>query len=286
MTGLIQSIFDGVNVAAILLLVSLGLVIIFGLLKVVNMAHGELIMIGSYTAYYVSQLKINFLVGIVIAFIVTALLGALIEVLIIKRLYASPENTILATYGISLLLERFAYYTFGSSAKNVPMPIRGHLTLLGASIPYYNLIVIFLSLIILVAILLTLKKTQIGLQIRAITDNRSMSNALGNNTKKIDTLVFAFGAGIAGIAGALIAPTISVVSDLGQTYLNQSFMTVILGGVSSIFGTSLSAVIIGEAQSILSNFTDAVIATIAIFAMMIVIIRFKPEGIISKRRGR
>lgn len=286
MEGLLQSIFDGVNIAAVLLIISLGLVIIFGLLGVVNMAHGELIMIGAYSAYYISKLHLNFIVGIIVAFLVTAALGGIIEVLIIKRLYRSPENTILATYAISLLLERGAYYLFGSSAKNVPMPVRGHFDILGASIPYYNLIVIFLSLTILGSIILLLRKTQLGLQIRAIMDNRSMSMSLGNNTRMIDTLVFSLGAGIAGIAGALLAPTISVVSDLGQSYLNQSFMTVILGGVSSVLGTSISSFIIGEAQSIIANFSDAVIATILIFALMIIIIRFKPEGIISKKEVR
>lgn len=286
MEGLIQSVFDGVDIAAVLLLISLGLVVIFGLLGVVNMAHGELIMIGSYAAYYSAQLHLNFFIGVIFAFIITAILGGVIEILVIRRLYQSPENTILATYAISLLLERFAYYIFGSSAKNVAMPLKGQFTFLGASIPYYNLIVITLSLAILGGLILLLRKTQLGLQIRAITDNRSMSSALGNNTHQIDTMVFAFGAGIAGVAGALLAPTISVVSDLGQSYLNQSFMTVIMGGTASVFGTSLSAFIIGEAQSIIANFTDAVIATILIFVLMIIIIRFKPEGIISRKGAR
>lgn len=286
MQGLIQSIFDGLDIAAVLLLISLGLVIIFGLLGVINMAHGELIMLGAYVAYYIEQFHINFFIGIVAAFVITAIVGAVIETLIVKRLYGNPENTILATYAVSLLLERMAYYLFGSSGKNVSIPVKGNIKVLGASIPYYNMIVIAFSLIILAAVVLFFKKTTLGLQIRAITDNRQMSNALGINTRTIDTLVFSLGAGIAGISGALLAPTVSVVSTLGQSYVNQSFMTVILGGVSSIIGTSFSSFLIGEAQSIIANFTDAVIAMIAIFALIIIVIRFKPEGLISKKGTR
>lgn len=287
MQGLIQSIFDGINDASILLLTSLGLVIIFGLLGVVNMAHGELIMVGSYVMYFITaQQKMSFIIGLIASFIVTAVIGAVIEIVVVKKLYASPEETILATYALSLLLERIVYYTFGSSAKNVPMPIKGNFTLLGASIPYYNLIVIFISVLVLISTVMFFFKSKAGLQIRAITNNRQMSDALGINTNKIDTLTFAYGAGLAGVAGALLAPTISVVSTLGQQYVNQAFMTVIFGGVSSIFGTSLSAVIIGEAQSIIANFSNAVIAAILMFAIVIIMIRVKPEGLMTKKGSR
>ena len=285
MATVMQNIVSGINTSALVMSAALGLVIIFGLMNVINMAHGELLMIGAYMTYFTT--KVNTLpygVALLVAFGVTAGIGVLIEVLVIKKLYSKPTETLLATYGISLMLERVVYLVFGAATRNIPMPFPGTTVLGGVTIPNYNIFVICFSVGLLLFNIFLFQKTKFGIKMRAIMQNRNMTECLGIETSKVDTWTFAYGAGLAGVAGALLAPVISVTPGLGSPYLTESFMTVVVGSVQSLLGTALGSLIIGETRTILSGLTNTVTAKIFVFLMIIVLIRFKPGGLFARER--
>jgi urea transport system permease protein len=284
-TSIFQNIVSGLNTSALLMVAALGLVIIFGLMGVINMAHGELMMVGAYVTYYTTYvLHIPFLFALIFAFLVTGLIGSLIEMLIIKSLYSKPTETLLATFAVSLVLERVVYLIFGADTKNVPMPIPGNITIAGITIPNYNVFAIAFGILILLLTVFIFQKTSFGKKMRATTQNRSMAECLGIKTSRVDTWTFAYGSGLAGIAGALIAPTISVSTGMGSPYLTESFMTVVVGGVQSVIGTAFGAGIVGEARTIIGGLSSAVTAKILVFLIIIVLIRIKPQGLFAKER--
>lgn len=285
MSSFIQNFITGIDTAALLMVAALGLVIVFGLMNVINMAHGELIMIGAYMTYYTTGvLKLPYAVGLVTAFIVTACIGIIIEIFIIKRLYSKPTETLLATYALSLIFERIIYFIFKAETKNVPMPVQGTMVIGGITIPCYNIFVIIFSICLLLLTIFIFNKTSFGKKIRAITQNRSMTECLGIETSRVDTWTFGYGSGLAGVAGALLAPVISVTPSLGAPYLTESFMTVVVGGVQSVVGAAIGSGIVGEARTLIGGFTSTVAAKILVFCIIIVIIRFKPEGLFTKER--
>lgn len=285
MVELLQNIVSGLNTSSLLLIAALGLVIIFGLMGVLNMAHGELMMIGAYITYFITTVNhAPFILALVMSFLISAILGAFLEVSIVKRLYSKPTETLLATYAVSLVLERAVYLIFGAETKNIPMPIEGRLQIGEIGIAYYNIFVITMAVVLLLATFLIFQKTNFGKKMRATTQNRNMTECLGIETSRVDTWTFAYGAGLAGLAGAMVAPVISVTPELGAPYLTDSFMTVVIGGVQSIFGTAIGSVMIGEARTILSGLTSMVTAKILVFLIIIVIIRFKPQGLFTKER--
>ncbi|MEA4971796.1 High-affinity branched-chain amino acid transport system permease protein LivH [bioreactor metagenome] len=284
MATLISQMVNGLNQSAVLLIAALGLLIIFGLMNVINMAHGEMIMIGGFCAYIATGIvHLPFFIAIVIAFIVTAIFGALTEIFIIKRLYAKPTETILATYALSIILTEVARIIWPLS-QNVPMPIPGVLNLGKVSIPYYNIFVVSISIGLLIFTILFFKRTKFGKEVSAITQNRQMAECLGIKTSTIDTFTFAYGAGLAGIAGCVLAPTIGVSYTMGSVYLTDSFLTVVLGGVQSVIGVAASSGIMGEGRTILAGFLNETWAKIFIFMAVIVLLRFKPEGLFQKER--
>jgi urea transport system permease protein len=285
MSVFMQQFANGVNLAALLLIAALGLVIIFGLMNVINMAHGELIMIGAYATYFANTvLDLPFWVAMIIAFLVSAAVGILIEVIIIKRLYSKPTETLLATFALSIIFVQLVQLIFSPENKYVAMPIKGILKVGTVSIPNYNLFIIAVALSILAMTGVLLLKTKFGKKMRAVTQNRQMVECLGIATSKVDTWTFAYGAGLAGLAGAVIAPINSVSPTMGGAYLTDSFMTVVVGGVQSIIGTALGSGIVGESRTILAGFSNEVFAKILVFLIIIVIIRFKPEGLFARER--
>jgi len=284
MISILQNLVSGLNTASLLMVAALGLVIIFGLMGVINMTHGELMMIGAYITYYITKVcGLPFGFAILIAFFITAMVGIFIEVLILKKLYSKPTETLLATYALSLILERLIYLIFGAETKNIPMPIPGNVSFGGVIIPNYNIFVIGFSVGLLFLTIYIFQKTRFGKKIRAITQNRNMTECLGIETSRVDTWTFAYGAGLAGVAGALLAPVISVTPGLGAPYLTESFMTVVVGGVQSVIGTALGSFIIGESRTLIGGISTAVTAKILVFLMIIVIIRIKPHGLFAKK---
>ena len=282
---LISQSVNGLSVSAMLFITALGLVIIFGLMDVVNMAHGEFIMIGAYVTYFVTTVfHAPFVVSMLMAFLAAGLLGALIELTLIRRLYGKVAETLLATFALSIILQQLVRMAFGPEDKFVGMPLEGRFNVGGIVIPHYNLFLIVVAVAILAATLALFYKTPYGMQLQAVTKNRSMAQCLGVNTARIDTLTFACGSGLAGLAGALIAPVKSVMPSMGSYYIVDGFLTVVLGGFASIAGTAASSVVISESVTVMAGYMSEITAKILVFLVIIVLIRFKPEGLFTTEK--
>jgi len=283
--GIDQAVVDGLSVTSILLLAALGLAITFGVMKIINMAHGELIMIGAYTAYMVSTVaKLPFFFAIIAAFLVSAFIGLLIETIVIRHLYGRPLETLLATVGVSIVLQQLIKIIFGAGGKSLSNPIPGFITLGNVVIPYFRLFIILFAICLVLITVAIIYKSRFGTQLRTISQNRQMSECLGINTARIDVYTFAFGSGLAGIAGAILAPMKAISPTMGIDFLMDSFMVVVLGGVGSIAGTAFGSFLIGESKQLLSIASTETIAKIAVFLLIIMVIRFKPEGLLSRKR--
>jgi urea transport system permease protein len=282
---LISQIINGLSISSMLFITALGLVIIFGLMDVVNMAHGEFIMLGAYVTYFVTTVfEASFALAMVLAFIVTALFGVIIEVTLIKKLYGKVAETLLATFALSIILQQIVRMVLGPEDKFVGLPIEGSLAIQGIVVPLYNVFLIVVALVIMLATLALFYKTSFGMQLRAVTKNRNMAQCLGINTSRIDTLTFACGSGLAGLAGALIAPVKSVMPTMGTSYIIDGFLTVVLGGFTSIVGTAAGSVVISESVTVMAGFISEITAKILVFLIIIVLIRFKPEGLFTSER--
>ena len=290
---LIMQAFSGLSLFSVLLLMALGLAIIFGLMGVINMAHGELMAMGAYTTYltsvvfekYFPSLMGAYLIfAIVFAFIVTFAFGNLMERFMIQYLYRRPLDTLLATWGLSLILQQGFRTIFGAPEVGVPMPD----WLLGAwnvtetiEIPLNGLFVMALSLLVTLAVFLFIFRSRWGLRIRAVTQNRVMSGAVGIDTKRVDRVTFSLGSGVAGIAGAAFTLLGSTGPGTGQLYIVDTFMVVVFGGVQSLIGTIISAFTIAEAQSTMEFFLSGSMAKVLTLLGIVVILFFRPEGLLS-----
>ncbi len=281
----LQLIVDGASVSGILILISLGMGIIFGVMKVINMAHGELIMIGAYTAYVVTTVgELPFAVSIVAAFAAAGLAGALMEIFIIRRLYGRQLETLLATFGVSIMLQQVVRMFFGPTGKSVMSPFEGSLQIGNVFVPYLRLFIIVIALALVLLTAFILFRTKFGMLVRTVSQNRNMSECLGIHTSRIDLLTFSFGAGLTGVAGAVLAPLKNVSPTMGMDYLIDSFMAVVLGGVGSLTGTSLGAAAMGEANQLLTLVGGETGAKILVFLIVIIVIRFRPEGLFKLER--
>lgn len=282
-----QLLVSGVSSSFILLLTSLGLVIIMGYMKVVNLAHTEMLMVGAYISYYFyAVLQLPFVVTLLLAYTISFLFGALVERTIICHFYGKMAETLLATYAISIILKQLALILGGLSYKQVPYPTDAVFYIGPVYIESYRLILCVISVIALVGTLIFIHRTTMGRKIRATTQNRDMTECLGIDTRRVDTITFSHGMGLAGLAGAAIAPLATVTYTLGESWLTNTFMNVVMGGVSSLAGTVASSFIIQEAISIISGFANSVMAQIIVLLVVIVIIRIKPEGLFTAKGRR
>lgn len=284
MSVFLSQLSNGLNQSAVLLIATLGLLIIFGMMGVINMAHGQMIMIGGFCAFiFTKMFRAPFLLAVLLSFCFAAALGAAIELTVIKRLYEKPTETILATYAISVIITEGARMIWPLS-QNVAMPLPGVLKLGTVSIPIYNIFMVAMAVVLLVMTVMLFKKTKIGRKISAITQNREMTECLGINTSAIDTFTFSYGAGLAGIAGCVLAPMVGVSYNMGSSYLTDSFLTVVLGGVQSMVGAALSSVLIGEGRTLLAGILNDTWGMILVYFAIIVLVRFRPEGLFAKER--
>lgn len=283
----VSQFINGISGSAELFLVAIGLVITFGMLDVVNMAHGELIMLGAYFGCIsVNILHLPFVLAVVISFVLTAALGALIEHFLIRKVYGKVAESLLVTFALTYIIQQIIRMIFGPENQNLEVPIKGSLHLGAVTIPYYNLCLIGMAVAVLAATLLLFYKTSYGMQLRAITQNRKMTQCLGINSGMIDKITFAYGSGLAGLAGVLIAPVSSVSPGMGTDYVVDSFLVVILGGLNSIIGSFFGSAVIQEAISVMASFMSLVTAKLLIFVVIIILIRFKPQGLFSARDKR
>ena len=289
--GLVETLFFGLSLGSVLALSAIGLAITFGVMGVINMAHGELMMVGAYTTYVIQQLMPNYLdsfilVAIPAAFLVSALLGICIERGVIRFLYGRPLETLLATFGISLILQQTVRSIFSPLNRSVSTPswMSGSLEINSVlSLTLNRLYIIAFALIVFGLLLMVLKKTRLGLQVRAVSQNRSMAKAMGIRSERVDALTFGLGSGIAGVAGVALSQLTNVGPNLGQSYIVDSFMVVVFGGVGNLWGTLISGMSLGVANKILEPFAGAVLAKILILVAIILFIQIRPRGLFPQK---
>jgi urea transport system permease protein len=287
-----QNAWYGISLGSVLLLAAIGLAITFGVMGVINMAHGEMVMLGAYVTFVVQEVMRNgypgllewsLVVAVPLAFVFTGLIGIFIERTVIRFLYGRPLETLLATWGISLILQQAVRTIFGPTNQEVSAPSWmsgafevGHLT-----ITYNRLWIICFSLAVFFALQAMLRFTRLGLEVRAVTQNRAMASAMGIRTGRIDALTFGLGSGIAGIAGVALSQIDNVSPNLGQGYIIDSFMVVVFGGVGSLWGTLVAAMSLGIANKFLEPLAGAVLAKIAILVLLILFIQKRPRGLFA-----
>ncbi|MBB1520229.1 urea ABC transporter permease subunit UrtB [Aquipseudomonas guryensis] len=290
---LLGQAFSGLSLGSILLLAALGLAITFGLLGVINMAHGEMLMLGAYTTYMVQiafqklapgYLAIYPLAALPIAFFVTAAIGMALERTVIRHLYGRPLETLLATWGISLILIQLVRVIFGAQNVEVANPewLSGGIQVLpNLVLPYSRIVIIGFALFVVLLTWLLLNKTRLGLNVRAVTQNRNMAACCGVPTGRVDMLAFGLGSGIAGLGGVALSQIGNVGPDLGQSYIIDSFLVVVLGGVGQLAGSVLAAFGLGVANKILEPQIGAVLGKILILALIILFIQKRPQGLFA-----
>ena len=286
-----DTLFFGLSLGSVLLLAAIGLAITFGVMGVINMAHGELIMIGAYTTYVIQLLLPNshewsLLLAIPAAFMVSALVGIVIERFVIRFLYGRPLETLLATFGVSLILQQAVRVIFSPLNRSVVTPewMSGALEINPVfSLTYNRLYIIFFALAVFLALLTLLKKTRLGLQVRAVSQNRTTARAMGIRSERVNALTFGLGSGIAGVAGVALAQLTNVGPNLGQSYIIDSFMVVVFGGVGNLWGTLTAAFSLGIANKLLEPVAGAVLAKIIVLIFIILFIQRKPRGLFPQR---
>ncbi len=286
-----ETIFFGLSLGSVLALAAIGLAITFGVMGVINMAHGELIMIGAYTTYVIQLLMPNHIgasviVAIPAAFIVAGLVGMAIEVSVIRHLYGRPLETLLATFGVSLVLQQTVRSIFSPLNRSVETPdwMSGAWQINEVlALTWNRFYIIIFCLAVFVALILVMKKTLLGLQVRAVSQNRQMARAMGVRSKWVDALTFGLGSGIAGMAGVALSLLTNVGPNLGQSYIIDSFMVVVFGGVGNLWGTLVAGMSLGVINKVLEPWAGAVLAKILVLVFIILFIQKRPTGLFPQR---
>ncbi len=280
--AIISQILIGVSVTAILVISAIGLAVIFGVAGVINMAHGQFIMVGAYVAAVVGHHGGNTFLAIPVCFVVVAILGLVVERGVIQWIYDRPLETLLATWGVGIILEVVMKLIFGPELYYVGAPkvLNGSVHLIGRlPYPYYRIFLIAMAILMVAATFYLIFRTDFGLKVRAVRRNRAMSGCLGIDTAKVDMMIFMFGSGLAGIAGAVLAPIKSVSTTMGFRYAVDSYMTIVLGGVGNLWGVPTGGGLIGEAETLLAYKYNSVIGELLVFICIVIAIRVFPRGI-------
>ncbi len=286
-----ETLFFGLSLGSVLVLAAIGLAITFGVMGVINMAHGELIMLGAYTTYVVQQLMPNhiglsILVAIPAAFVVSGLVGIAIERGVIRFLYGRPLETLLATFGISLVLQQAVRSIFSPLNRTVQTPdwMSGSIVLNPVlSLTLNRLYIILFCLLVFAALFYLLRKSRLGLQVRAVSQNRAMARAMGVRSERVDALTFGLGSGIAGVAGVALSQLTNVGPNLGQSYIIDSFMVVVFGGVGNLWGTLVAGMSLGVANKLIEPTAGAVLAKILVLLFIILFIQKRPQGLFPQK---
>ena len=287
-----QSVYYGISLGSVLLLAAIGLAITFGVMGVINMAHGEMVMLGAYTTFAVQEtirqqapelFDYSLAIAVPLAFLVAAAVGILIERTVIRFLYGRPLETLLATWGLSLVLQQGVRSIFGPTNREVGTPawMSGAFDLGGLTLTYNRLTIIVFAVVVLALLMLITRFTSFGLRMRAVTQNRQMAASMGIRTPWLDSLTFGLGSGIAGIAGVALSQIDNVSPNLGQSYIIDSFMVVVFGGVGNLWGTLVAALTLGVANKLLEPFAGAVLGKILILVFIILFIQKRPRGLFA-----
>ncbi|MEP7453789.1 urea ABC transporter permease subunit UrtB [Phyllobacterium sp. SB3] len=287
-----QNVWYGLSLGSVLLLAAIGLAITFGVMGIINMAHGEMVMLGAYTTFIVQEVirssypglfDWSLMIALPIAFGITGLIGLVIERGIIRFLYGRPLETLLATWGVSLILQQGVRSIFGPSNREVGNPswMSGGFELGGLTLTYNRMWIVVFSAGVFLTLLFVLKRSRFGLQMRAVTQNRRMASSMGIKTPWVDAFTFALGSGIAGIAGVALSQIDNVSPNLGQSYIIDSFMVVVFGGVGNLWGTLVGALSLGIVNKLLEPYTGAVLGKILILILIILFIQRRPRGLFA-----
>jgi urea transport system permease protein len=287
-----QNVWYGISLGSVLLLAAIGLAITFGTMGVINMAHGEMVMLGAYTTFMVQEIirtyfpglfGASLLIALPLAFLVVGSIGVLIERTVIRFLYGRPLETLLATWGISLILQQGVRSIFGPTNREVGTPawMNGALDIGAMSLTYNRIAIVVFAFSVFAILLLVLRYTSLGLYVRAVTQNRRMAGSMGIRTSRIDALAFGLGSGVAGIAGVALSQIDNVSPNLGQGYIIDSFMVVVFGGVGNLWGTLVGAMTLGIANKLLEPYAGAVLGKIALLIAIIVFIQRRPRGLFA-----
>jgi urea transport system permease protein len=287
-----QNVWYGISLGSVLLLAAIGLAITFGTMGVINMAHGEMVMLGAYTTFVVQELirshapglfGASLLIALPLAFVVAGAVGVLIERTVIRFLYGRPLETLLATWGISLILQQGVRTIFGPTNREVGTPawMSGALDIGAMSLTYNRIAIVIFAFSVFAILLLVLRYTSLGLYVRAVTQNRRMAGSMGIRTSRIDALAFGLGSGVAGIAGVALSQIDNVSPNLGQGYIIDSFMVVVFGGVGNLWGTLVGAMTLGVANKLLEPYAGAVLGKIILLVAIILFIQRRPRGLFA-----
>ncbi|MDP8917271.1 MAG: urea ABC transporter permease subunit UrtB, partial [Pseudomonadota bacterium] len=288
----VRNVWYGVSLGSVLLLAAIGLAITFGTMGVINMAHGEMVMIGAYTTFVVQEVirahapglfGASLFIALPLAFLVAGAIGILIERTIIRFLYGRPLETLLATWGLSLILQQAVRTIFGPSNREVGTPtwMSGTLELGSMGLTYNRIAIVVFAFAVFATLLLVLRYTSLGLNVRAVTQNRRMAGSMGIRTNRIDALAFGLGSGVAGIAGVALSQIDNVSPNLGQSYIIDSFMVVVFGGVGNLWGTLVGAMTLGIANKLLEPYAGAVLGKIVLLIAIILFIQRRPRGLFA-----
>lgn len=287
----VETLFFGLSLGSVLVLAGIGLAITFGVMGVINMAHGELIMLGAYTTYVMQQLLpqqtgLALILSIPMAFLVSGLVGIVIERSVIRHLYGRPLETLLATFGISLILQQAVRSVFSPLNRSVSTPewMSGALEINPMlSLTFNRLYIILFCVMVFIGLVMVLKKTPLGLQVRAVSQNRSMARAMGIRSERVDAMTFGLGAGVAGVAGVALSQLTNVGPNMGQAYIIDSFMVVVFGGVGNLWGTLVAGLSLGLFNKLLEPWAGAVLAKILVLVFIILFIQKRPRGLFPQR---
>lgn len=288
MDATLALLLDATNLILVVMLVALGLVIIFGLMRVINLAHGELFLLGAYVVVLVQGQGGSFWLALILAPLTVGLIGLLLEELVVRHVYHRFLDSILATWGLSIVIKQAVIIGFGPASHSVDSPIALSIDLFGASYPVYRLFVMAVAVAVIALTFWLFFRTRFGLAARGVIANRDMASCLGIDTRRLDRLTFATGAALAGFAGAVMTPLMSVDPQMGLGFLVPAFLSILVGGVGSLGGTLAGAAVIGGTDTLAANLWSPVIAQITVFTMAVVVIRLFPRGIageIERRRG-
>jgi urea transport system permease protein len=288
----LQNVWYGLSLGSVLLLAAIGLAITFGTMGIINMAHGEMVMLGAYTTFVVQEairtlapglFGASLFIALPLAFLVAGAVGILIERTIIRFLYGRPLETLLATWGLSLILQQGVRTIFGPTNREVGTPgwMSGALEIGGLSLTYNRIAIVVFAFAVFAALILVLRYTSLGLHMRAVTQNRRMAGSMGIRTNRIDALAFGLGSGVAGIAGVALSQIDNVSPNLGQGYIIDSFMVVVFGGVGNLWGTLVGALTLGVANKLLEPYAGAVLGKIVLLVAIILFIQRRPRGLFA-----
>ncbi len=287
MDVVIGQLFTGLSIGSILLLAALGLSLTFGQMGVINMAHGEFIMAGSYTAYVVQQVISSatgsLLISLLVGFVVGGLMGVLLEVTLVKRMYHRPLDTLLVTFGVGLVLQQLARDVFGAPAVNVVAPewLSGGVEILGAVVPRTRIFIMVLALVAVAVLATALKRSPMGRRIRAVVQNRDLAETSGISSRRTDVTTFFIGSGLAGVAGVALTLIGSTSPTIGQSYLIDAFLVVVVGGLGQMKGAVIAAFALGLLNSFIEYSTTASIAKVIVFVIIVIFLQVRPQGLFA-----